>query len=170
MLKYGSDLITGDTMDPEPITADILMLTHRIATEYAVNDESSLSDAVRDMGTLEYIADKAQTFDSNIDRAAWLLWSVSTMHPFVEGNKRTALLSCQYALRNRRFQIDGRENILNRDIRDITSGNRGLDGVKQFIVNNSIAFNQNGVASYANEDLVRMCANESRVLLMKLSE
>ena len=157
-------------MNPDTITADTLMLAHRIATEYAVNDESSLSDAVRDMGTLEYIADRAQTFEDPIDLGAWLLWSISTMHPFVEGNKRTALLSCQYALGDRMFDVDGREDVLNRDIRDIAAGNRELDDVRQFLVQNTV-LKDVGTASRENEcPIMRSCANESGVLLFKLSE
>ena len=160
-------------MNPDTITADTLMLAHRIATEYAVNDVSSLSDAVRDMGTLEYIAERAQTFDSNIDAAAWLLWSVSTMHPFVEGNKRTALLSCQYALDDQLMNVVGREESLDADIRDIAAGNRDLDHVRYFVIQNVIMIHMNIMPIDDQKDpeelKLRWFANNLSELLIRLS-
>ena len=112
---------------------ETLRMAHRISIRYAANDESSLLDAVRDEGTLEYIADRAETFGDRVDKGAWLLWSISTMHPFVEGNKRTAVLACQYALGNRLFDIEGKVESLNRDVRSIAEGYMELKDVKRFI-------------------------------------
>ena len=113
-----------------------LMDIHRIAIGYAVNDESSLTDTVRDEGTLDYIASRAEDIDDPTERAAWLLWSVSTMHPFMEGNKRTAVLACEFALGNRGLDVDDREDALNALIRIIASGS-DIEDVRRFLEENT---------------------------------
>ena len=74
------------------ITVDFLMEIHRYAIESGGGDETKLKDAVLYLGTLEYIADRANRIQNELDRAAFLLHSVANYHPFVEGNKRTAFL------------------------------------------------------------------------------
>ena len=113
-----------------------LMDIHRIAIGYAINDESSLSDTIRDEGTLDYIASRAEDNDDPTERAAWLLWSVSTMHPFMEGNKRTAVLACECALGSRGLDVDNREDALNALIRIIASGS-DIEDVRRFLEKNT---------------------------------
>ena len=146
---------------------ETLRMAHRISIRYAVNDESSLVDAVRDEGTLEYIADRAETLGDWVDKGAWLLWSISTMHPFVEGNKRTAVLACQYALGDRLFDIEGKVESLNRDIRAIAAGKVELEGVISFIIYNTI---QIAVNENSEEEMLLWYGSRLEAVLRKLSE
>lgn len=63
------------TMDESlaPIDRGLMMTAHRIVIGYAVNDESFLSDTVRDEGTSEHIIDRTMRCDNAFDRAASLL-------------------------------------------------------------------------------------------------
>ena len=146
---------------------ETLRMAHRISIRYAVNDESSLVDAVRDEGTLEYIVDRAETLGDRVDKGAWLLWSISTMHPFVEGNKRTAVLACQYALGDRLFDIEGKVESLNRDIRAIAAGKVELEGVTSFIIYNTI---QIAVNESSEEEMLLWYGSRLEAILRKLSE
>ena len=117
---------------------EILILAHRIAIEHAINDESTLSDAVRDEGTLEYIAQKAGMMEGALEKAAWALWSIANYHPFVEGNKRAALLSSQFVLGDLLFETEGREEETDVYIRDMAAGNRDPQDVGAFITMNAV--------------------------------
>ena len=75
-----------------------LMRLHRRAIACASDDESSLSDSVRDEGTLDFIVMRAESRDTPEERASEYLWCIANWHPFVEGNKRTAWLAAQASL------------------------------------------------------------------------
>lgn len=75
-----------------------LMGIHRKAISCASGDESSLSDSVRDEGTLDFIVMRAESHDTPEERASEYLWCIANWHPFVEGNKRTAWLAAQASL------------------------------------------------------------------------
>ena len=129
---------TGDALQP---TVGSLMECHRKAINYCTEDESGLIDALRDPATLEYIADKAGRIDGGKARiAAWIMWSVANYHPFVEGNKRTALIAGQIAMGDGMIACNGSEDSedLNRFVREVAAGNRTEEDVYDFICSNII--------------------------------
>lgn len=95
-----------------------LMEIHRKAIMCASSDESSLADAVRDEGTLEYILNHCESIKDPYLRAEQYLWCISNWHPFVEGNKRTAWLAAQDTLQGMVFYCDDAE-LWNMRIREI---------------------------------------------------
>jgi len=133
-----SDYWIEDALRP---TVGSLMQCHRKAIEYCTEDESGLVDAVRDPATLEYIADKAGRIEGGkAMTAAWVMWSVANYHPFVEGNKRTALIASQMALGDSLIACHGKEDSenLNRFVREVAAGNRTEGNICDFIRSNSI--------------------------------
>ena len=91
--RWGGASIGEDNMDVQQ-----LMGIHRKAISCASGDESSLSDSVRDEGTLDFIVMRAESHDTPEERASEYLWCIANWHPFVEGNKRTAWLAAQASL------------------------------------------------------------------------
>ncbi|MFH0830319.1 MAG: Fic family protein [Candidatus Aenigmatarchaeota archaeon] len=73
----------------EFLTESILEV-HHIATGYEPGDKM-----LRDRGTLEFLVySSLRKCGSDTDKiAASLLHGIATMHPFMDGNKRTALLT-----------------------------------------------------------------------------
>ena len=106
----------------ENVEADIAMVAHRIAIEYAVNDESSLSDAVRDEGTLYHIIEASKNAEDVMFQAARIMYGIANFHPFVEGNKRTAWLMAMYVLDHISVESMGREQVFNEFVRNMASG------------------------------------------------
>lgn len=107
------------------------MEVHYLAIQSGDRDEMKLKDAVRDAGTLEYIAEKADRIRKEIDRAAFLLYSVANYHPFVEGNKRTAIILAEFTLK--RYILKGDVNENNAAICSIASGQMTESEVKEWI-------------------------------------
>ena len=52
------------------IDLNYILDIHRSAIDAGIRDEAKLRDAVRDMGTLEYIVDKANRIRDEIKRAS----------------------------------------------------------------------------------------------------
>lgn len=102
------------------ITVELIKEVHRSAILSGFNDESSLIDLVRDEGTLFFISERSNSIESTVGRASFLLFSIAHYHPFVEGNKRTAVLVAELVL-GPHLHIDADEHELNRAIRKIGS-------------------------------------------------
>jgi death-on-curing protein len=152
-----------------PIDRELMMTAHRIVIGYAVNDESFLSDAVRDEGTLEHIIDRTMRCENAFDRAASLLWSISNWHPFMEGNKRTAWLMMQYALHNCYLVTEGRDEDYNFYVRETASGMHSGKEVAVFIRENAVGIMQD-ISGFSPEARLKVYADMHSGLLKKLSE
>lgn len=143
------------------ISREQLMDLHRKAISCAAADESSLVDAVRDEGTLDYIVEKAGMYDDRTEKAAWLLWSIANYHPFAEGNKRTSWLAMQIALDG--SYVHCRDPLaMNAYIRRLASGEVSQDDAAGFVGNNT--------APCASSDRMERIMEGQRDLLRMLSE
>ena len=54
---------------------------------------------ILDQGTIEYVVTRASGRDSFVEEAAVLIELIAMMHPFLDGNKRTAFASAETLLR-----------------------------------------------------------------------
>ena len=72
-------------------------------------DEFGGSDGARDFGALEAAVFRPQTgyYEDPIAEAAALLESLVQNHPFIDGNKRTALAAADVHLRMNGFELGG---------------------------------------------------------------
>ena len=116
----------------EYLSVDNLRFFHKYAIDSGARDEQALRDAVRDEGTLHHICRLANNEEDPIRRAALLLHHISTMHPFVEGNKRTALLAAEDAIGSG-HSIDSTGDELNDFIRSVASGQEDLGSVEEWL-------------------------------------
>lgn len=72
-------------------------------------------NGIRDEGTLSYIVEKlerdAEIRCDVVKSAAWVLFSITTTHPFFQANKRTAIVTAENILRHDglRFDVDQEE-------------------------------------------------------------
>jgi len=102
------------------ITGEFIKKIHEYAIDAGVHDESSLRCLTRDEGTIEYIADKSCEFINIVEKASFCLFSIANYHPFVEGNKRTAILVAEVILGNH-LHIDVNGEELNGFVRKIAT-------------------------------------------------
>ena len=105
------------------VSPELIIKIHHEVIVYGGSDEQSLRDAIRDEGCLPAICFGDPSGDPFV-RAAYYLHRISTRHPFVEGNKRTAFLTAAYILLKDggcRIVEDVREN--NGFVRSVAAGN-----------------------------------------------
>ena len=80
-----------------------------LAIHALVVDEFGGADGVRDLGALEAAVFRPQTgyYDDSIAEAAALFESLVQIHPFLDGNKRTALAAADVHLRMNGLELAG---------------------------------------------------------------
>ncbi|NLL95481.1 MAG: Fic family protein [Thermoplasmatales archaeon] len=81
------------------VDAGFLIELQKHAIYSGSGDEAFLAGVVRDWGTLDYIASKINEAKTPLMRASTALCLISNLHPFMDGNKRTALLTCHMLLK-----------------------------------------------------------------------
>ena len=83
------------------ITTDLIMRVHHtVMVKSDKEDDHSLADSIRDEGCLPAIEYGVSQISEVFEKVAYLLYSIATRHPFVEGNKRTAFVTAIVVLRN----------------------------------------------------------------------
>jgi len=78
-----------------------------------IREFGGLSEAVLNEGNIDYTLDhikhrynRGTLKECLIRKAAFLLYNIVTSHPFVDGNKRTGLVSCVDFLKLNGFKLD----------------------------------------------------------------
>lgn len=117
------------------LTPDKIMKIHERAILSGLNNESDLINAVRDMGTIEYIADKCNEIDDVVEKSAFALFAIANYHPFVEANKRTSVIVAEVLLgKNLTIDVTGEE--LDRFIRHLASPDGTVEEAHKWISDN----------------------------------
>jgi death-on-curing protein len=88
---------------------DYLRVIEVLAIHALVIDEFGGADGVRDLGALEAAVFRPQTgyYEDSIAEAAALFESIVQNHPFLDGNKRTALAAADVHLRMNGLELAG---------------------------------------------------------------
>ncbi|MGF1618639.1 MAG: type II toxin-antitoxin system death-on-curing family toxin [Acidimicrobiia bacterium] len=88
---------------------DYLSVVEVITLHDILIDEFGGTDGVRDLGALEAAVFRPQTgyYDDPIAEAAALLESLIQNHPFLDGNKRTAVAAADVHLRMNGLELGG---------------------------------------------------------------
>lgn len=97
---------------------------------HGIRDKSLLESAVANPTTSVF---GQEMYPSVFDKAACYLFSISRNHPFLDGNKRTASLSCLIFLRQ-----NGRDPIYDEDtfiefVVSIAEGNLGKEEISAYL-------------------------------------
>ena len=116
-------------------TLDEVLTLHQL-----VLDAHGGSTGLRDMGALQSaLAAPRQTmfgeelYPGIADKSAIILYLLTQNHPFVDGNKRTALSACFWFLESNGYTLDvGSEDLYQFTI-DIASGHLDKDAVTAWI-------------------------------------
>lgn len=89
--------------------SEYLRVVDVLAIHAILIDEFGGADGVRDLGALEAAVFRPQTgyYEDSIAEAAALLESLVQNHPFLDGNKRTAVAAADVHLRMNRFELVG---------------------------------------------------------------
>jgi len=89
--------------------SEYLRVVDVLAIHAILIDEFGGADGVRDLGALEAAVFRPQTgyYEDSISEAAALLESLVQNHPFLDGNKRTAVAAADVHLRMNRFELVG---------------------------------------------------------------
>ena len=75
-------------------TEEIILIHNKLIKEFGGEE------GIVDRDKLDFIADKVQSSKADVFRkAAMLLHDIATIHPFVDGNKRTAIETAKVFLR-----------------------------------------------------------------------
>lgn len=81
------------------LTVDkIIEIQIRIIEESKQDEDRGMGGLIRDHGTLDFLVDRVNSIDDSYQKAAQLLYSIATHHPFYQGNKRTALIVAEVIL------------------------------------------------------------------------
>lgn len=88
---------------------EYLRVVEVLALHEILIDQFGGTDGVRDLGALESAVFRPQTgyYDDPIAEAAALLESLIQNHPFLDGNKRTAVAAADVHLRMHGFELGG---------------------------------------------------------------
>ena len=89
--------------------SEYLRVVDVLAIHAILIDEFGGTDGVRDLGALEAAVFRPQTgyYEDPIAEAAALLESLIQNHPFLDGNKRTAVAAADVHLRMNGFELAG---------------------------------------------------------------
>jgi len=118
------------------VTVDYLMAVHRFAIESTRTDEIWLSNAVRSDAGLYFTCEKISVTTNMYERAAIGLYNTACNHPFMEGNKRTALLLCENLLDDDVFIIAEEKKIFEFVI-EVACGKHEIDETEEWLKNNT---------------------------------
>lgn len=88
---------------------EYLTVVEVLAIHALLIEEFGGADGVRDLGALESAVFRPQTgyYDDAIGEAAALLESLIQIHPFLDGNKRTAVAAADVHLRMHGLELGG---------------------------------------------------------------
>ncbi|MDR0509424.1 MAG: Fic family protein [Candidatus Methanoplasma sp.] len=117
------------------ISVEFIKEVHGLAILSGKNDESDLVGLVRDEATLFFIADRSNTIVDKVKRASFLLFSIANYHPFVDGNKRTAVLVAELVL-GQDLSIKATAEELNIAVRKIGSPDGNLEYTEKWLEDN----------------------------------
>lgn len=115
------------------VSPELIIKIHRDAINQGINDEKSLMDAIRDEGCLPAIC-FGDPLNTPFGRATYYLHRISTRHPFVEGNKRTAFLTAVLILlEDGNCMITNDVNENNEFVRSVAAGNISEEDVERWL-------------------------------------
>lgn len=107
---------------------------HRVAI--SVNpSEASLAGVVRSESDLFFLGLKLESCENIFERAATALYNIACYHPFYEGNKRTALLTCELLLEN--MMITAPEETIYQFVLDVACDRIQIDEIVLWLKSNS---------------------------------
>ena len=97
--------------------------------------ESQLAGVIRSESDLYFLGMKLEECGDKYERAAIALHSIANKHPFYEGNKRTALLTCELLLED--LVISAPEKEIYHFVLDVACDKVDLETVQKWLKENT---------------------------------
>jgi len=107
---------------------------HRIAISFNPS-EMNLAGLVRSESDLYFLGKKLESCTDMYEKAAIALYGIAYHHPFYEGNKRTALLTCELLLEE--LTICAKEDEIFHFVLDVACGNVDIESITEWLRNNA---------------------------------
>jgi death on curing protein len=114
------------------MTVDILLKLHQVAILMYGGAEGVL-----DEGTLHYLTEKISHCSDPVLMAVYLLHGIATMHPFFDGNKRTALMAADAVLGLHGMMITASNEMTASFVLSVARGEKTEEHVEKWIRKNS---------------------------------
>ena len=104
--------------NPCSFTEDQIHAINRMILERSPDPtERHLGNIVRDAGMIGFLLDEMDTINNPFEKAAIALWKIALRHPFVQGNKRTAVVVANIILYTAGYELVLSGEKLNCDVR-----------------------------------------------------
>ena len=97
--------------------------------------EIGLAGLVRSESDLYFLGLKLESCEDTFERAANALYGIAYYHPFYEGNKRTALLTCELLLDG--LRIDAPEKEIYHFVLDVACGRIDIGYITKWLKDNT---------------------------------
>lgn len=114
------------------MTVDVLLKLHQVAILMHGGTNGVLNE-----GTLHYLTEKVSHCSDPVLMAAYLLHGIATMHPFFDGNKRTALMAADTVLGLHGMMITASNDVAASFVLSVARGEKTEDQVEKWMKNNS---------------------------------
>ena len=107
---------------------------HRIVI--SINpSEADLAGRVRSESDLYFLGQRLESCTDKYEKAAIALYGIAYHHPFYEGNKRTALLTCELLLDD--LVICAEEEDIYRFVLDVACGRVDVESIAEWLRENT---------------------------------
>lgn len=107
---------------------------HRIAISTNPS-ETDLAGIIRSESDLYFLGMKLENCNNKYEKAANALFTIASTHPFYEGNKRTALLTCELLLDD--LIISAPEEEIFHFVLDVACNKKDLEEIEDWLKNNT---------------------------------
>ncbi|MDO5846233.1 MAG: type II toxin-antitoxin system death-on-curing family toxin [Methanocorpusculum sp.] len=95
----------------------ILEINYELLSISPESNERNMGGTVRDIGMIDFLVDEINEITDPYQKAATALQKIATRHPFIQGNKRTAVAVASIILTIAGYDITASAEQLNSDVR-----------------------------------------------------
>jgi len=113
----------------------IIEIQTDLISESDCQEDQGTGGILRDRGTLEYLVYQGNGITNIFQKAAWMLHGIATMHPFFQGNKRTAfMVACLILdLLPEPYIIIASDEAINQFVWDVANSQHSLTDVEKWL-------------------------------------
>lgn len=114
----------------------ILEINYEILQASPDLTEINLGGNARDTAMLDFLCEEIDEIEEPIDKAATALQKIAIRHPFIQGNKRTAVAIASIILNIAGYEINTSDEKLNIDVRKLINDQYTIEQVRSWLTQN----------------------------------
>jgi death on curing protein len=115
----------------EPITVEKIIEIHNDIIE-----EFGGANGVLDIGSLDFLVYRANNEDNIFRKSALILFCIASQHPFIDGNKRTALVTAENILGQSGYFIEENEENVVQFMVKVASYTQNVNNIENWLKEN----------------------------------